>query len=117
MKGINHKTHPCPYCEKGADNPTKEQFDEHMKLHNKRILCQFCEEPIKEKDLGGVFRLNGKTVFFHDFAQCLLALKIELQLAGNTVEEVAFHLDLCERCGSNHKTEDCVKYHSRPVRL
>ena len=46
----------------------------------KRVLCQFCEEPIKEKDLGGVFSLNGKDAWFHNFTQCLLALKIQKHL-------------------------------------
>lgn len=45
-----------------------------------KIICQFCEEPIKDEDFGGTFKLNGKMVYFHNFPQCLLALKIEIDL-------------------------------------
>jgi hypothetical protein len=44
--GIPSRTHECPYCPMGADNPTKEQFDAHMKTHNP---TQQAVEKTKEK--------------------------------------------------------------------
>lgn len=76
-------------------------------------ICQFCEEPIKDEDLGGMYKIKGKMVFFHYFTQCLLALKIQLEMDENSELEIAFHIDRCERCGSDHKTKDCIKNHLR----
>lgn len=41
----------------------------------KRVLCCFCNKPIKAGEVGGMFKMKGmeKTQVFHNSVPCLMA--------------------------------------------